>query len=94
MAEERPKRVATKPKRFAEEFSRSMTVKKTEARKRDKRLYEVEVIEVDKVKKEDKNSLCWLARNLTSGDFSMAMRDPTISTSFQMPFPEPILSPM
>ena len=40
-----------KPNRFAEEISRSMAVKKTEARKRDKKLYDVEVEEVDKVNK-------------------------------------------
>ena len=51
MAAERAKRVVKKPNRFAEEFSRSMAVKKTEARKRDKKLYDVEVAEVDKVNK-------------------------------------------
>ena len=41
-----------KPKRFAEEFSRSITVKNTEARNRDKKkLHNVEVTEVDKVNK-------------------------------------------
>ena len=49
MAAERPKLVVKKPKRFAEEFSGSMTVKKTEARKKDKQLCDVEVTEVDKV---------------------------------------------
>ena len=40
MAAERPKCVMKKPKRFSEEFSRSMTVTKTEARKGDKKLYD------------------------------------------------------
>ena len=47
-AEERSKRVVKKPKRFAEEFRQSMTVKKTEARKRYKKLYDVEVDKVNK----------------------------------------------
>ena len=53
MAAEKPNRVVKKPKRFAEEFSRSITVKNTEARNRDKKkkLYNVEVTEVDKVNK-------------------------------------------
>ena len=37
MAAEKPNRVVKKPKRFAEEFSRSITVKNTEARNRDKK---------------------------------------------------------
>ena len=48
MAAERPKLTVKKPKLFAEEYGRSMIVKKTEARKRDKKLYDVEVTEVDK----------------------------------------------
>ena len=52
MAAEKPNRVVKKLKRFAEEFSRSITVKNTEARNRDKKkLYNVEVTEVDKVNK-------------------------------------------
>ena len=51
MTAERPKCVMKKPKRFAEEFSRSMTVTKTEARKGAKRLFDVEVTELDKVNK-------------------------------------------
>ena len=51
MAAKRPKRVVKKTKRFVEEFSRSMTVNKTEAQKRYKKLYDVEVTEVDKVNK-------------------------------------------
>ena len=51
MAAERPKRVVKKPKRFVEEFSPSMTVEKTEARKGDKKLHDIEVTEVDKVRK-------------------------------------------
>ena len=56
MAAERPKRVVKKPRRFVEEISngllsRSMTVKKTEARKGDKKLNQVEETEVDKVNK-------------------------------------------
>ena len=51
MAAERPKGVVKKPRQFAAEFSRSMTVKKTEARKRGNKLYDVEVTEVDKVNK-------------------------------------------
>ena len=51
MAAERPKRVVKKPKRFVEEFRRSMTVKTTDARKGDKKLYDVEVTEVEKVNK-------------------------------------------
>ena len=40
-----------KPKLFAEEFRQSMTVKKTEARKRYKKLYDVEVDKVNKRRK-------------------------------------------
>ena len=58
-----------------------MTVKRTEARKRDKKLYDVEVTEVDKVNKRIKIHFVGnIASNLTSGDFSVATRDPTIST--------------
>ena len=47
-AEKRSKRVVKKPKRFAEEFRQSMTAKKTEARKRYEKLYDVEVDKVNK----------------------------------------------
>lgn len=50
MTAERPRRVK-KPKRFAEELSRSMTVQKTEAPKGDKKLYDVEATEMSKVNK-------------------------------------------
>ena len=51
MAAERLKRVVKKLKRFVEEFSRSIKLRKTEAREGDKKLYDVEVTEVDKVNK-------------------------------------------
>ena len=70
IATEKSKRVVKKPKRFAEELSRLITVKKTEARKRDKKLYNVEVTEVGKVNKRIKiHFVGSIARNLTSGDF-------------------------
>ena len=50
---------------------------------------------MDKVNKRIKiRFVVSIARNLTSGDFSVATRDPTISTYFQMPFSEPNLSPI
>ena len=57
MAADRPKRVVKKPKRFVEEFRRSMTVKTTEARKVYKKLYDLEVTEVEKVNKRMKIQL-------------------------------------
>ena len=73
-----------------------MIVKKTEARKRDKKLYDEGVTEVEKVNKRilKIHFVSSTACNLTSGDFSVAMRDPTISTYFQLPFPEPNLFPI
>ena len=95
MAAERLKRVVKKPKRFVWEFSRSIELKKTDAREGDKKLYDVEVTEVEKVNKRIKINFCGaIARNLTSGDFSVATRDPTISSYSQKPFPETNLFPI
>ena len=47
-----------KPKRFVREFSRSIELKKTDARKGDKKLYDVKVTEVDKVNKRIKINFC------------------------------------
>lgn len=74
-------------------FSRSMTVKNTEARKRGKIHYDVGLTEVDKVNKKIKIHFAGsIACNLTSGDFSPATRYPTTSTYFQLPFSVPNLS--
>ena len=88
MAAERPKRVVKKPKRFVEEFSRSMTVKKTETQEGDKKLYDVEVTEVDKFNKRIKRT------QFDEWRFFGGDEGPTISTYFQIPFPEPNLSPI
>ena len=85
----RPKRVVKKPMRFVEEFSRSMTVKKTETPKGDKKTLCCGGNRSGQSQQKDKNS-----RNLTSGDFSVATREPTIITYFQMPFPEMNFSPI
>ena len=87
MAAERPKHVVKKPKRFVKEFSRSMTVTKTEARKGAKRLFDVEVTELDKVNKRVK--IHFVDYSTPFDKWRRWLRVP-----FQMPFPEPNLSPI
>ena len=68
-----------------------MTVKKSEARKRDKKLYEVDITEVDKVNKRIKiHFVGTIARNLTSGDFLMAARDRRYAPNFKCDYPNRI----
>ena len=57
---DRPERETKKAKRFCNEYSTYTPVRKANPRKKDTKLYEVEIREVEKNQQEVENSLRWL----------------------------------
>ena len=57
---DRPKREVKKAKQFCNEYLTYTPVRKANPRKKDKKLYDIETREVEKIQQEVENSLRWL----------------------------------